>query len=85
MTLSRVVLPAPLEPISPANSPWRRLNPTSCRISRPESQTLTPSTVRTSSGAPACGPGAHGTSLCVETPLVTALDSACTSATIQDW
>ena len=51
MTRKSVVLPAPLEPIRPVNSPGMMRKRTSSRIRRPESETPTPSTLRMGSAA----------------------------------
>ena len=93
MTRSRVVLPAPLEPISPVNSPAPTAKLTWSRICRPPSDTLTPSTsstvaprqIRRHSGR-RHGRGTVTRHSCsVEVPVVTAFSMALTSASIQDW
>jgi len=48
ITRNNVVLPAPLEPIRPVNSPAATVKVTPSRICRPPSATLTPSTASTS-------------------------------------
>ena len=76
-TRRSVVLPTPLDPMSPVNSPWRISNETLSRIFRPEKETPMSSTSRTGAGAD------HRCS--VEVPCTTAALIAATSATIQDW
>ena len=83
ITRNSVVLPAPLEPISPVNSPGPIAKLTSSSTVRPPSRTLTPSTLSTSSGPVSAGRSDH--SFWVETWSVTARCSASTSASIHDW
>ena len=79
-----MVLPAPFEPISPVNSPAPTLKLTLSRTLRPDSDTLTPSTPRTS-GAAGSAPSGPRHRCSVDTPLATAFWIAWTSASIQDW
>ena len=83
ITLNMVVLPAPFDPMRPVSSPACRLKPTSWRISRPDSQSDTPSSESTSSRPPTGAVARHKCS--VETLSATAFSRARTSASIQVW
>ena len=79
MIRSNVVLPTPLDPMSPVNSPLWTSNETSSRMVRPEKEIPTLSTVRTGTGRNV------GHRCSVEVRWATAASMAATSATIQDW
>ena len=85
ITRNKVVLPAPLEPISPVNSPARTLKLTSSRIWRPDSDTLTPSTRSISLARRAGWRQASITGAGSRRRSVTAFWMAFTSASIHDW
>ena len=79
MTRKRVVLPTPLEPMSPVNSPWRDLerdvieDRSDPRMTTPTSVDLEDGRQRRVTGAPS------------KFGATTAALMAATSASIQDW
>ena len=76
MTRRSVVLPTPLEPMSPVNSPLRISKETPSSTVRPEKETPMSSTSRTGAIHHRCS---------VEVLCTTAALIAATSANIQDW
>ena len=76
MTRSSVVLPTPLDPMSPVNSPGRISKETSSSTRWPPKETDTPSTWRSRRDAHRCS---------VDVSCSTAAWMAATSASIHDW
>ena len=84
ITRSSVVLPAPLGPISPVNSPAWTVKLTSSRICRPAKRDADLVDVQDLGRGGGAGVVGHH-SFWVEILLATAFSMAFTSASIQDW